>query len=116
MKFKVSRASVWDKSVKPCDKAKLEECVNLDVRTLKTPEEYDLKFKNGETWLSRGKNHCINEDGFIQREFTDKAWFVDINTLEELLEFLNENERIILNKKRWWSNKFEIMIYDDYVE
>lgn len=36
-------------------------------------------------------------------------WYIDINTLEELLEFVKNNEKIILGENT-------IVIYDDYEE
>jgi len=43
-----------------------------------------------------------------------EAWFIRLNSLEELLDFVDKYDRIILTRdcnKSWW-----IEIYDDYRE
>ena len=116
MRFKISRVSEWRSDVVPCVEAKLEDCVMLDIRTLKSPEEYDSRFGNSGTWLSKGRNHCINKDGFIQREFDSKDWFIYIDTLEELIKFKHKYGDIIIRNSYSNPREKEIVIYDDYIE
>lgn len=42
MKFRISRVSEWRNNVVPCVEAKLENCVILDIRVLKSPEEREI--------------------------------------------------------------------------
>lgn len=117
MKFLVRRTS--DYSNKPCDEAEFGKYDIIDIRTLNSPEEYDrILSKNNGTWYSKGENHCINDDGYIQRTFTGagNGWFITINTLEELLEFKNKYGNIIIGECS--SNRCiqGIEIYDDYRE
>ncbi len=46
----------------------------------------------------------------------DKYWYVQINTLEELIEFYKKHTDLIIQEN--WDNKEEMMIeiYDDYRE
>lgn len=113
MEFMITRTSVWFDD-KPCDEAYEKDCMRKDVRTLKSFEEYDNKFKDN--FHDRGVNHKINKDGYIEREFEDKAWFIEINSLEDLLEFENKFGPIIVSTS--WTNYEYMMIeiYDDYRE
>lgn len=118
MKFKVRRTSLWDNE-KPCKEAFQETYSRIEVRTLRSFEEFDEKFGEREgSWLLKGINHCINEMGYIQREFPDGevGWFVEINTLEELLNFREKYGNIVITKA--WENPsiLELEIYDDYRE
>src|SRR5699024_10221117 len=87
MEFLVTRASDWSYS-KPCDEAYQKDYMRKDIRTLKSFEEYDNRFRDN--FLDTGINHKINDSGYIEREFEDEAWFVKIDTLEELLEFTSK--------------------------
>lgn len=118
MKFKVSRTSIWDDR-KPCEEAVKETYTRVEVRTLGSFEEFDKKFGKIEgNWLSKGINHCINQQGYIQREFPNDAvgWFVEINTLDELLHFQQKYGDIILTKDYNNPEVLELEIYDDYRE
>lgn len=59
--------------------------------------------------------------GSIEREnkiysATADVWFVEINTLEELIKFYEENGDIIIKDCFWNKSYTEIEIYDDYRE
>lgn len=100
MKFMVSRISLWDEE-KPCENVVSETYNVIEVKTLKSFNEFDVKF--GETegkWLSKGVNHCINKKGYIQREFPNNrnGWFIELNSLDELLNFKNKYGDIIVTK------------------
>ena len=120
MKFKVSRTSgsCIDED-KPCEGVTLEKYTYIEVRTLNSIEEFDKRFEESEgKWLSKGINHCINEQGYVQREFPNdsEGWFIEINSLDDLIKFNKQHGDIILRK--CWDNKniSEIEIYDDYRE
>lgn len=113
MEFMITRTSNWS-TVRPCDEAYEKVYSRKDIRTLKSFEEYDNKFRDN--FLDNGSNHRINEDGYIEREFEDKAWFIKINSLEDLLNLQNKYGQIIVGQS--WNNYEYMMIeiYDGYRE
>ena len=113
MEFMITRASDWD-NVKPCNEAYQKNYMRKDIRTLKSFEEYDNRFRDN--FLDTGINHKINDDGYIEREFEDEGWFVKIDTLEELLEFTNKYGEIVFGKAYDNDEMNRIEIYDDYRE
>lgn len=112
MKFLVTRTSDW--LGKPCEEAYKAEYARLDIRRFKTPEEYNRKFKD--KWEERGNNHRINERGLIQREFTDNDWFIDINTLDELLKFKDKYGSIVIEDSFENKSITSLEIYDSHRE
>lgn len=119
MKFKVSRTSVYSDDKKPCEGAKKETYTEIDIRTLGSFQKFDDK--HGErhgSWLLKGEHHCVNEEGYIQREFPDACmgWFLEINTLEDLIEFQKEHGDIVIGECCYNPNIIEIEIYDDFRE
>lgn len=117
MRFVVSRASCWDDE-KPCVEAKRMEITELDIRRFRSPDEFDkIRGHREGSWLSGGKNHCITKDGHIQRELGPKeVWYVEIETLEELVEFKNRHGQIIILDCVDNPSETEIAIYDGYRE
>ena len=106
------------------DECPYEKCLpikltRVETRTLKTPEEFDAKFSNSEgKWLEVGSNHRVNDKGFITRDREEKDTYgIEINSLEELMNFFNEvNEEIVLQKS-WIDDKTPCLeIYDTYRE
>jgi len=118
VKFKVKRTSLWD-GEQPCNNATEEKYTRFEVRTLNSFEEFDKRFgSNEDKWLSKGINHCINERGYVQREIPDVSigWFIEINSLEELMKFYKENGELII-RGCWDNPNINIIeIYDDYRE
>lgn len=56
------------------------------------------------------------QDDYVTKQGTYKNWTVELNTLEDLLNFVNKvGEKIIIEK---WQTKeqYEIEIYDDLRE
>lgn len=70
--------------------------------------------------FSKNKPPC--DKAFIKEfEGHGKDWFIELNTLEELLSFKEEiGEPIIIDNNFWKNNsigvKYAIEIYDDYRE
>ena len=119
MKFKITKTTLWNDEEVPCEKAIKEKYAEIEVRTLHTFEEFDKKFgKSEDEWLSKGINHCVNKKGYIQREIPNgcEGWFIEINSLEELMEFNKRYGNIIIQK--CWDNPniTEIEIYNGYRE
>ena len=58
----------------------------------------------------------IERENKIYNKSTVDVWFVEINTLEELIKFYEENGDIIIKDCFWNKSYTEIEIYDDYRE
>lgn len=46
----------------------------------------------------------------------DDCWYIDINSLEELLKLIKKYGDLIIQKEDDNNKNFLIMIYDDYIE
>jgi hypothetical protein len=115
MKFVITRTSIQDDSA-PCKGAFKGQYLRIDTRTCKTFEEYDERIGKNRPWLSEGTNHRLVNEGIARdMEMTD-AWFVEINTLEDLLILNAEEGQIVIG--HCYDNKEvpQIEIYDDYRE
>src|SRR5574344_2214278 len=106
MEFMLSRASVRINE-KPCDEAYIKNYMMKDVKMFKSFEEYDSRGKDN--FLDNGSNHRINEEGYIEREFENKTWFVKIDSLEDLLALENKYGEIIIRHS--WENRDYMMIF-----
>lgn len=118
MKFIVRRASVWGDEKSPCSEAKRDSIVRVETRTCLSPEEFDERFAKREgKWLSVGKNHRVNEKGWIVRDngMID-VWSVEIDTFDELMAFCDKYGDLVIGKCMWNNAYREILIYDDYIE
>jgi hypothetical protein len=61
-------------------------------------------------------NHRV-VDGYIKRDFEEEAWFIDIETLEDLIKLQNEVKQELIIGKCFWNDEIQsIEIYDDYRE
>lgn len=115
MLFRVCRTSVCDYSKKP-----YEDCIpimvkRIDRRRFSSPEEFnEICGKREGNWFDTGKNHRV-EDGCIVRDLEPvQNWGIEINSLEELIEFKNKVENKIIIHDDITAPRLEI--YDDYRE
>ena len=116
MKFIVKRASQWG-DAKPCDEVNNEAIIYVDTRCLFSPEEYNERHIGERKWLEAGSNHRYNSKGYIQRDRgTVDVWIIEINTLDELINFINKYGPIVIRDYNGNENYKEILIYDDYIE
>lgn len=128
MKFLVSRTSTFGSKSKPCKNAFLESYDTIQTYDI-SEEEFNQEKYNGASfgrknyhnngkWREEGINHRVDEKGRIQRDFPNelKGWFIEINTLEELIDFFAQNGRIVIINHRENKNIIEIEIYDDWRE
>jgi hypothetical protein len=116
MKYIVSRTSDWNNKVQPCENAKIESYTYKEVRTFNSFVDFDEKLGKQEgKWLSKGINHCINERGYVQREFPKgkKAWFIKINSINALMEFVEKYGEVIIGKSDDNNEIPKIEIYDN---
>lgn len=81
MEFIVSRSSVYDNNIKPCDGAKQDI-----VRVVKT----------------------------IRGNLEKKYWSIEINSLEDLIKFIDTYGDVVLLENS--DGYYEIEIYDNYRE
>jgi hypothetical protein len=115
MKFLLTRTSAGVEESKPYEKAYLNTYTRVDTRAVDDPSKshYD---SDRETWYTEGTNHRV-ENGFIMRDFNESAWYINFNTLEELIEFKNEvGTELILSDSIYEKSVSSIEIYDDYRE
>lgn len=118
MIFQVTRTSGWDDK-KPWDGCIPIQLDRIETRTFRTPEEFDMKFGKREgKWLENGTNHRFDARGYITRDrgLVDK-WGIEINSLEELMDFQEAVGEELVLRTSWIDNKTPcIEIYDDYRE
>ena len=106
------------------DECPYEKCIpikltRVETRTLKMPEEFDAKFSKREgKWLEVGSNHRVDKQGFITRDREERDTYgIEINSLEELMNFMDEVDESIVLRESWIDNKTPCLeIYDDYRE
>lgn len=107
-------SSYGDDEVAPCEEAYKKEYIRKDVRTFGSFEQFDNKFRVN--FKDSGKNHRINEEGFIEREFDEEGWFVEVDSLEELMEFKDKYGTLVLIDSLWNYEIPMIEIYDGWRE
>lgn len=114
MRFAIGRTSRPD-DVGPCEEAYRDKCITVDERGADDPAKVPAHRGQSDWWCERGKNHRI-EDGHIKRDFDGEGWFIDIETLDELLSFIAKYEQAVLGP--WYNNPdiLRIEIYDDWRE
>ena len=111
MRFVVTRASLWmDDS--PCEGGVLRDVVNYERWCIPTFEKF--KELHQEEFTAMGFDHKKTKDG-IQRSLPLKKWTCDIDSLEDLMEFVDRNGEIVI-RPQWQYDLPEIIIYDDYIE
>jgi hypothetical protein len=118
MKFQITRTSGGEGKPKVNGKFPLvhERYTRIDTRTVNDPAKIPAEHGSA-WWYAEGINHRV-EGGRIKRDFPDDAegWFVEIETLDDLMRLVDRNGSIIVN--RAWDNDSvrTIEIYDDYRE
>lgn len=114
MKFIVSRTSMYGDD-KPCDEASKMTYTRIDMRGADDPSKIPAYKENSSLWYDEGTNHRIVK-GKIMRDFEETGWFIEINSLEELLEFQKKYGDLVLQHSMWNEEIPEIEIYDYYRE
>ena len=115
MLFEIHRTS--GSSNKPCKEAFLHTFLYTQKWKFKSFYEYDkahAKF-NG-PFVSEGINHRVLEDG-IARDIPENRWAIDVGTLDELAEFVqNIGEEVIISPLLAPNGSLSLEIYDDWRE
>lgn len=122
MKFLLTKASDWDfngNGIMKKFNPRIEKYDRYDIRTFASADLYNARFNDN--WYDKGVDHAeivIGKQKCIQRRFpTDcEGVFIDINSLEDLIEFENTYGDIIIRDALFNQSIKEIKIYDDYIE
>lgn len=117
MIFKVTRTSLFDEKEEPCPQCRKEQVIDVDERTVDHPSK--LLGDGVVDWFQRGENHRI-ENGHIRRDFDGVGWFIEISSLDQLLDFIKKNKEEIvmsvLDPPASNGAVAELEIYDKYRE
>jgi hypothetical protein len=105
MRFLVRRTSRWDNEIPPCPEAAQAEYEHYDYWTL--PPARIVKMHPHLT-------NVVKAPGGSRSSRASVGWFVDIDTLDDLLAFHGRHGRVILQQDG--ANPTELEIYDDYRE
>lgn len=114
MKFHISRVSDWTDDTPPCKEAYKDQYVRIDERTVNDPKKIPAGCND---WYEEGRNHRV-EKGHIKRDFDDTDWFIDIESLDQLMKLVKREGSLIIQDTYFLGDEKngEIKIYDDYIE
>jgi len=115
MQYIVERAS--DYNNKPCEECKQITITYTDERISDDPAKIPYYKDNPNKWYEEKDffNHRV-ENGHLKRDRLLQVWAVEINTLEQLHNFIDKYGRIVISKYYGNENLLSILIYDDYIE
>ena len=115
MKLEVKRTSIWGDE-KPCENATQAMVPHYDTRSC-SESDYDNRVRilshgsDAKRWSEYGTEHTVKPNGHIIRRVEDKkVWVIDINSIDDLFNFVDANGDCVISKDR------SIEIYDDYRE
>jgi hypothetical protein len=115
MKFVVSRTSDMLREGQPCKEAVKLPYLRIDERSVDDPKKIAFYGHKDEWWFSEGKNHRV-EHGHIKRDYDAEAWFLEINSLDELMKFQEKYGQIVIQRYMFNHDILELEIYDSYRE
>lgn len=100
--------------------AGLIEATIPNVESLRVPTEFkpDTQSKI-DRFYAEGENHRVSRDGFtlLRDNGTKKAYTIEIQTIEQLVDFIHENGDSVVIEPYWQDGEYmKIEIYDDYRE
>ena len=127
MRFLVKRSSTRFDDEAPCPEAERGTVAVWDVRTLKSPEEFDAKigsqgWQHVEPWLSKGTDHQVvrgprgGAQGIKRRLRDDPAWYVEIPDLAALLALRDCYGDLIVSWSDDDGEQDSLEIYDGWRE
>jgi hypothetical protein len=117
MKFKLTRTTGYGEKPLRSNKVNKVMVEHWMIRTC-TEETFNLKFGTREgLWRSKGTNHKKTHNGewIMRRENDVEVWGIEINTIEELIDFAKKNGELVF-KFEENHNIPSIEIYDGYRE
>jgi len=113
MKFEITRTTYsFDAEAPPHPKAFLEEVIVEEKLIFYQQLPQSIKDEQQEWFKEGGFNHRSLENGVFARDNRAKRWFIEINSLDELIAIAKEEDPergIIFNGET-------IEIYDSYRE
>ncbi len=116
MKFIVTRVSLYgDEEIKSCSNAIKEKIIYTDIRTVSKSEDVPAYKGRSDWWYKEGANHRLIDNN-IARDLEKEEWFIEISSLEELMNFIEDVGKIIIRNHFKYTSFKEIKIYDDYIE
>jgi len=125
MKFIVDRTSLYGNEDKPCEGAFRGKVLFVDERTVDNTSKIPTYRGESEWWYRKGMNHRV-ENGCIKRDFEKEVWFIEIDSLEDLMRFVEKHGRIVIDYWTFYENffvdyklktpYFRIEIYDAWRE
>lgn len=105
MWFRIEKASNVDE--KPHNKAIIKKGYIVDERRWGSVDEMPERWRK--EWYERGISHRV-ENGHIKRDIEIEDWYIEINTLDELMKLIKEcGYSLVIDGEK-------IIIYDDYLE
>lgn len=121
MEFLLTKTvSDWDEEgneIPPHKDARLKQYDRIEVRTIRSECEFNSRFGVNEgAWRSKGVDHTINAEGYIQRRhpLASENFVIEIATLEDLVAFIKENGSVVMQEQD--AGMFEIEIYNGWRE
>ena len=108
MKFIVERTSSFNK--KPCKEAKKEEILCCDIRV-------DSLEKTKEKYPCGDWEEYYNWKGGCRKDYKEKRWTIEINSLEDLMKFKYKYGDICILSDTYGNSDLQVIeIYDDWRE
>jgi len=121
MKFMIRRASIDsrdEREVSPCEGAQFIKYLRDDIRGTNDPATIRMPDSDSPTWWTdNGVNHRIDDKDRIVRSFTAYAWFIDIDTLEDLIAFMDAHEAAVVLERPIDARHLTLLtIADEHIE
>lgn len=113
MKFIITRASLIQRAIKPCEEAVKDKATKIMALSCPYTLEEAKKNKYLKGFFDKTKN--IRKEGHLfVGESKDKVdvWVININTLEELIEFSNKHGTVAILKSEYKEIPYNIEIID----
>ena len=115
MKFWLERTSQYFSTDKPplcchCHRLSVGKRLRHDWRTFKSFDDYEQLL--GQEFTAEGFDHKVMDDR-IRRSFLDDGWFIELESLEELAQLIDEVGDVVMAKD---PDGLKLEIYDDYRE
>jgi hypothetical protein len=119
MHYVVTRTSLRSSELKPCDEAVKGVFTRVDMRTADDPKKIAAFHGTDDWWYREGQNHrVIKKRGksLIARDFADERWYVEIETLDQLMQFIDKYGECVVGPNFLNADVMSIEIYDGYRE
>ena len=109
----------------PCDNAEPGEVERWDIRTWKSPDEFDAKFGEDPRygkWHDRGTDHQVirgprgGAQGIKRKVESEPAWFIELASLSDLVAFHEQHGDLVVETDECYGDTPCIEIYDGWRE